>query len=154
VRENRYTIPAGPHVVIPVRTVAGGFSSNQFYPRIMSITGTLLSCGYDMRSVAFRYESAGRCIVMVNGEPHEVRVDGEGVTFYSMKGNDGYSLFLPPGSHLVEIVTGDTFSYGINIASLWSSNAIALFGVAAVLFLLGMYAVVRLQRRRFGLERT
>jgi hypothetical protein len=106
-----------------------------------------------MRSVAFRYESAGRCIVMVNGEPHEVRVDGERMTFYSVEGNDGYSLFLPPGSHRVEIVTGDAFSYGINITSFWSSNAIALFGVAAVLLLLAMYAVVRLQRRRFGLER-
>jgi uncharacterized protein YdaL len=153
VRDNRYTIPAGPHVVMPVRNVTGGFSSNQFYPRILSMTGTLLSCTYDMRSVAFQYESAGRCIVMVNGEPHEVRVDGERRTFYSMKGNDGYSLFLPPGRHRVEIVTGDTFSYGINIASFWSSNAIVLFGVTAVVLLLGMYGVVRLQRRRFGLER-
>ena len=153
VRDNRYTIPAGPHVVTPVRTVAGGFSSNQFYPRILSITGTMLSCAYDMRSVIFHYESAGRCLAMVNGEPREVRIDGERIIFYSMKGNDGYSLFLPPGRHRVEMTIGGAFSYGINIASFWSSNAIAVFGLAAVILLLGMYAVVRLQRRRFGLER-
>jgi hypothetical protein len=153
VRDNRYTIPAGFHKVIPVRTVSGGFSSHQFYPRILSITGTLLSCTYDMRSVAFGYESDGRCLVMVNGEPFEVRVDGKPMIFSSMKGNDGYSLFLPPGRHQVVMTIGDAFSYGINIASLWSSNAIALFGITAVVVLLGMYAMVRLQRRRFGLER-
>jgi hypothetical protein len=153
VRDNRYAIPAGSHTVIPVRTVSGGFSSHQFYPRILSIAGTLLSCTSDMRSVAFRYESDGRCLVMVNGEPSGVRVDGESMPFHSMKGNDGYSLFLPPGRHRVEILIGDAFSYGINIASFWSSNAIAVFGLAAVVLLLGMYAVVRLQRRRFGLER-
>jgi uncharacterized protein YdaL len=154
VRDNRFTIPAGRHVVIPVRTVSGGLSSTQFYPRLLSTTGSLLTCEYTMRSMTFTYETNGRCIVMVNREPREVLVDGERLTFYSMKGNDGYSLFLPAGRHRAEITAGDPFSYGINIASIWSSNAIAVFGVAAVVFLLGMYAVVRLQRRRFGLERT
>jgi len=153
VRDNRYTIPAGPHVVTPVRTFTGGFGSSQFYPRILSITGTMLSCAYDMRRVIVHYESAGRCLVMVNGEPREVRIDGERIFFSSMKGNDGYSLFLPPGRHGVELTIGDAFSYGINIASFWSSNAIAIFGLAAVVLLLGLYAAVRLRRRPPAVER-
>jgi len=64
-----------------------------------------------------------------------------------MRGDDCYSLFLPAGRHRVEIVAGDSFSYGINVTSFWSTNAIALFGALAVIALACMYIVVLVQRR-------
>ncbi|MFN8134009.1 MAG: hypothetical protein U0Z17_01810 [Bacteroidales bacterium] len=48
--------------------------------------------------------------------------------FEALRGIDCYTVMLPAGSHHVEIVTGDRFSYGINLASLWSISAIALYG--------------------------
>jgi hypothetical protein len=59
-------------------------------------------------------------------------------------------LSLPPGAHTVSVVTGDLFSYGINMTSFWSSNAIAIFGVIAVLMLAAMYLILKIVKRRYA----
>jgi uncharacterized protein YdaL len=146
-RDNLYLIPAGRHTVKPVSDAGGVLSSHQFNPRLLSITGTLLSVQYAMRSTSFSYISDGRCLVTVNREPHALMVDGHAAPFYTMKGNDGYSIFLPAGRHSVYLEAGDAFSYGINMTSFWSSTAIALFGLVSVAGLLVMYGIVRLRRR-------
>jgi len=147
VRDNLYLIPAGRHTVKPVSDAGGGLSSHQFNPRLLSVTGNLLTVQYGMRSASFSYVSDGRCLVTVNREPHALIVDGHSTPFYSMKGNDGYTLFLPPGRHAVYLEAGDAFSYGVNLTSFWSSTAIALFGLVSVAALLLMYGVVLLRRR-------
>jgi Kef-type K+ transport system membrane component KefB len=50
----------------------------------------------------------------------------------------------------VHIVTGDSFTYGVNVTSLWSTTAIAIFGFLAILLLLGMYALMKLLNRRYS----
>jgi uncharacterized protein YdaL len=146
-RDNLYLIPAGTHTVAPVVDVTGTMSPHQFYPHILSFTGTLRSIAYDMRTLNFQYMSEGRCLVMLNREPRELTVDGQARTLTLMKGNDGFSVFLPAGEHRVEIVAGDAFSYGVNLTSFWSSTAIVWFGLASVVLLLAMYAVVVARRR-------
>jgi hypothetical protein len=153
VRDNLYIIPAGRHTVKPVGNVSGTLSPHQFYPRILSITGSLLSVRYAMRSLSFSYAADGRCLVTVSREPHTLTVDGRQRAFYTMKGNDGYTIFLPAGEHEVELVAGDAFSYGVNLTSFWSSTAIAAFGLASVAALLLMYAVVVVRRRSLVTER-
>jgi hypothetical protein len=101
-----------------------------------------------MRSLDVTYESTARTLVALNREPTRVIVDGREIEFTAMKGNDCYSVFLPPGRHRVEITAGDVFSYGVNLTSLWSTTAIAMFGLAAVLLLLAMYAALKVIRRR------
>ena len=148
VRDNLYLIPAGRHTVKPATNTGGSLSPHQFYPRILSITGTLLNVQYDMRTVSFSYVSDGRCLVTVSHEPHTLTVDGHALSFYTMKGNDGYTVFLPAGQHAIRLIAGDTYSYGINLTSFWSSTAIASFGLISVASLLLMYGVVLLRRRR------
>jgi len=75
-------------------------------------------------------------------------VDGEEFDFTSMKGNDCYTVLLPPGRHRVDVTAGDVFTYGISVASFWSSTGIAVFGITAVTLLIAMYslwAVVRVR---------
>jgi uncharacterized protein YdaL len=147
VRDNLFLIPAGQHAVSPVTDMTGTMSPHQFYPHILSFTGTLLSMESAMRTLTFQYTSDGRCLVTINREPHDVMVDGQPLAFTPMKGNDGYTFFLPQGAHRVEVVAGDAFSYGVNLTSFWSSTAIAMFGGASVVLLLGMYAWVVVRRR-------
>ena len=101
-----------------------------------------------MRSVLFDYESRTRTLVTVNREPSAVLVDGRGIAIAPMKGIDGYTIMLPEGKHSAEIVGGDRFSYGVNLTSLWSSTAIAIFGAAAVSLLFLLYLVIRGLRLR------
>ena len=77
-------------------------------------------------------------------------IDGKSIDFTAMKGNDCYSVFLPPGKHYAEITLGNDFSFGVNFASLWSAVVIATFGFFAVLTLIIMYMWVKLTRKNFG----
>jgi uncharacterized protein YdaL len=146
-RENLYLIPAGEHTVTLGGDPAGAFSLHTLDTHILSMSGNILSVSYGMRSVEVVYESSGRALMSLNREPSAVRIDGQPVPVAPMKGNDCYSIYLPAGRHRAEIVAGDAFSYGVNLTSLWSSTAIALFGSAAVLLLGVMYAAVRVRRR-------
>jgi membrane protein YdbS with pleckstrin-like domain len=49
----------------------------------------------------------------------------------------------------VDIVTGDRFSYGVNLASLWSISAIAIYGLLAVVVLFIMFVALKFIRRRY-----
>jgi len=147
-RDNSFLIPAGAHTVEFINDDGGTFSTHQLETRILSLNGNLLSAAYGMRTAAFTYVSGTRTWLALNREPTSVTVDGFDYPCAPVKGNDCYAIALPPGSHTVHLVTGDAFSYGINITSFWSSNAIAIFGSLAVLSLLAMYIALKFVRRR------
>jgi len=147
-RENCFIIPAGEHTLNLRTSDIPGFSSVEIQPQLLSFTGNLLDIKYDMRQLNFIYESTERALVSINRQPTEIKVDGVIYPFEEMRGNDCFSIFLPVGKHLVEIVTGDKFTYGMNITSLWSITAIAIYGTIAVALLVLMYLVLKIFRRR------
>ena len=149
-RDNVFLIPAGVHEVSFGQNQGGAFSTHDLEARILSLTGNLLSVAYGTRTVLFTYASDVRTLVALNREPTAVALDGQAYEFAAMKGNDCYTLSLPPGAHTVSVVTGDLFSYGINMTSFWSSNAIAIFGVIAVLMLAAMYLILKIVKRRYA----
>ena len=147
-RENLYFIPAGTHTVDINLGATGAFSTSQLQPRIISSTADISALSYGMRSASFTYNSDERFLVSFSNEPTKVYLDGQHFSFTALKGNDCYSIALPPGKHDVNITTGDTFSYGVNVTSLWSTTAIAMFGFLAVVLLVGMYFVLKVLHRR------
>ena len=146
--DNSFLIPAGKHTIKYITNEIGGFSTVEIQPQIISISGNLLAAEYDMRKIFFTYESEGRTIVSFNNEPSALLVDNVKYPFTVMKGNDCYSIFLPSGKHQVELTVSDTLSYGINLTSLWSSNAIVIYGGLAVLLLFIMYIMLKIIRRK------
>ena len=148
VRDNLFIVPAGTHRISITADATSSFSAHQLQGKISSITANLLNVTYGMRTMAFDYESGTRTLVSLTAEPTSLLVDGGPYPLKPMKGNDCYTIFLPPGRHHVELVTGDTFSFGINVTSFWSTTAIAVFGSVAVLSLFAMYLVVLFVRRR------
>jgi hypothetical protein len=96
------------------------------------------------------YEAGTRALLSLNREPTLVQVDGEGTAFTPMKGNDCFTVYLPPGKHTVEIVAGDVFAYGVNFTSFWYTTAVAVFGTIGVSMLIVMYLSVMFIRRRAG----
>jgi ABC-type antimicrobial peptide transport system permease subunit len=83
-----------------------------------------------------------------------VTVDGRVLAPDVMKGIDCYSIFLPSGDHTTTITTGDTFTYGVSITSFWSSTAIAIFGILAIVLIVGMYLVLKILKRSNRFQRT
>jgi hypothetical protein len=147
-RENLYFIPSGSHTVDINLGTTGAFSTSQLQPRIISSTADISALRYGMRTAAFTYDTDERFLVSFSNEPTGVDLDGQHFSFTALKGNDCYTIALPPGKHDVNITTGDTFSYGVNVTSLWSTTAIAMFGFLAVVLLVGMYFVLKVLHRR------
>jgi uncharacterized protein YdaL len=147
-RENLFVIPAGTHTLSLPAGATGAFSTSRLEPRILSSTANLLALSYGMRNALFSYEADQRALVSFTNEPTQVLVDGRPYSFTTMKGNDCFTIFLPAGTHEVEVITGDTFSYGINVTSLWSTTAIAIFGLIAVVLLISMYLLLKILRKR------
>jgi uncharacterized protein YdaL len=149
-RDNEYMIPAGAHALIVGETQGTTFSTHELETRILSLTGNLLSVTYGMRRLSFEYASDTRALVALNREPTSVSVDGAQYPVAFLKGNDCYTITLPPGRHAVSLIAGDVFSYGVSLTSFWSSNAIAVFGSVAVLMLVTMYITLKILRRRYA----
>ena len=147
-RNNVFVIPAGDHRITLNSAGVTSFSTHQLGTRLMSLTGNLLALTYGMRDVAFTYESDSRTLASFSAVPTTVQIDGRQTTISPMKGDDCYTIFLPPGRHSVLVITGDQFSYGINVTSLWSTTAIALFGALAMALLLIMYFVLKVIIKR------
>ncbi|MCE1188105.1 MAG: DUF2334 domain-containing protein [Ignavibacteria bacterium] len=145
-RDNQFIIPAGHHTILFSAVGVNTFSAHELQTKLLSITGNLQSIDYGMRSINMEYTSDTRMLVSINREPTKVFIDGKEIPFTSMKGNDCYSVFLPVGHHSAYIIAGDEFSYGINLTSLWSTTAIAIFGSMAVLSLIAMFISIRIKR--------
>ena len=149
-RENSFPIPAGHHIVKLTDVTVTSFSTHELQAKILSFTGNLLSVSYGMKDIKITYDSETRTIISLNREPTWVKVDHQDYKFVVMEGNDCFSIFLPEGKHFVEIGAGNTFSYGINLTSLWSSTGIAIFGTLAVSMLFLMYLMLKIIRRKYS----
>lgn len=148
-RDNEFLIPAGAHSILYDNDKLPGFSTVEIQPQIMSFTGNLLKVRYDMRSVNFSYQSQGRGIVSLSLVPSSVKIDGKPYEAEVMKGRDCYSIFVPEGKHDVVILTGNSLSYGVSLTSLWSSNAIVIYGALCVILMVIMYVVMKVMRHRY-----
>ncbi|MDR3611073.1 MAG: polysaccharide deacetylase family protein [Ignavibacteriaceae bacterium] len=149
-RDNRYSIPAGRHIVTVSDVAVTSFSTHELQAKILSFTGNLISVAYGMKDIKFYYDSQVRTLLSLNRNPTWVKVDHQDFKFDIMEGNDCFSIFLPTGSHFVEIGVGNSFSYGINLTSLWSSTGIAIFGTLAVTLLVCMYLILKIIRRKYS----
>ena len=147
-RDNLYFIPSGSHTVNINLGTTGAFSTSQLQPRVISATGDITSLSYGIRNASFVYESGERVLISFSNEPTQVHLDGQKYSFTAMKGNDCFTIEVPPGKHEINVITGDSFSYGVNVTSLWSATAIAMFGFLAVVLLLGMYFILKVLHRR------
>ena len=148
-RENLYLIPAGEHTIKTHLNDIPGFSTDELQPELLSITGNLLNINYAMRKVSFEYKGDERTLVSLNNKPTYIQVDGKDYKFEVLRGNDCFTVMLPAGTHHIDIVTGDRFTYGVNLASLWSISAIAIYGLVAVIMLVVMFVSLKFIRRRY-----
>ena len=148
-RENHYMIPAGEHTILTELNDIPGFSTDELQPELLSFSGNLLSINYEMRKISLTYTGNERTLASLNNIPTSVRVDGKTYAFEVLKGNDCFTVMLPPGKHQVDFITGDKFSYGIDLASLWSISAITIYGLLAVISLVILFFALKFIRRRY-----
>ncbi|MBK7630621.1 MAG: DUF2334 domain-containing protein [Ignavibacteriales bacterium] len=150
-RNNSFIIPAGINLV-KFNTSDDQFNPTELQTKILSFSGNLLSIKYGYQDLLFTYESDTRTIISLNRVPTEVTVDGKNYKFKIMEGEDCFSIFLPVGTHNVDLTVGDAFSKGVNLTSFWSSTSIALFGTFSIVLLLIMYLSVKYLNHKYRLQ--
>jgi len=149
-RDNAFFISAGTHKIGINDEGLPGFSTVEIQPELLSCSGNVTELTYDMRKVAFSYESDMITIASFSQAPAQVYVDGKELRNVEvMKGNDCYSIKLPNGNHSVSVIMGSSLSYSINLTSLWSTNAIVIYGGLAVISLLLMFFGLKIVRRKY-----
>jgi hypothetical protein len=148
-RDNHYLIPAGDHIIITHFNEIPGFSTHELQPQLLFISGNLLKVEYLMQTILFSYESDERTLASLNYIPTSIKLDGQQYVTEVLEGNDCYTIMLPSGNHQVEILKGDKFSYGINLASIWSMSAISIWGVLAVVLLANLFIALKFIRRHY-----
>jgi uncharacterized protein YdaL len=147
-RGNTFLIPAGTHEIEVLTSDIENFSTSTIQPQLLNITGNLLDAIYDMRKVSFTYESQERTLASFTSKPTSLKIDSVDAPLEVMNGNDCFTVMLPAGHHSIEVVTGSSFTYGMNLTSLWSVTAIAIYGVLAVALLFLMYMGLKIMRRK------
>jgi hypothetical protein len=148
-RDNHFLIPAGNHRIITDLNEIPGFSKYNLHPQLLSFSGNLLKAEYFLQTVLFNYEGEERVFASLNCMPTIVKVDGKMYPGKILKGDDCYTILLPSGKHHVEILTGGKFSYGINMASIWSMSAITIYGIVASVLLFYLFIALKFTRKRY-----
>jgi hypothetical protein len=149
-RDNHYLIPAGDHIIITDFNEIPGFSTHELQPQLLFISGNLLKVEYLMQTILFSYESDERTLASLNYIPTSIKVDGIKYTVEVLKGNDCFTIMLPSGKHQVEIHKGNKFSYGVNLASIWSMSAISVYGILAVILLMNLFVALKFIRKHYN----
>ena len=149
-RDNHFLIPAGDHRIITDLNEIQGFSHYNVHPQLLSFSGNLLKVECFLQTILFKYESEERAIASLNYMPSLVRVDNKIYPVKILKGDDCFTIMLPSGNHHVEIVTGGKYSYGINMASIWSMSAISIYGIVASLLLFSFFIALKFIRKRYN----
>jgi len=149
-RDNAFFIAAGKHTIGINDEGLPGFSTVEIQPEMLSCSGNVTELTYDMRKVAFSYESDMITIASFSQAPAQVYVDGKELKNLDvMKGNDCFSIKLPNGNHSVSVIMGSSLSYSINLTSLWSTNAIVIYGGLAVIALFLMFLTLKVIRKKY-----
>jgi hypothetical protein len=149
-RDNHFLIPAGDHRIVTDLNEIPGFSHYSVHPQLLSFSGNLLKVECFLQTIVFKYESGERAIASLNYMPVLIRVDNNIYPVKILKGDDCFTIMLPSGKHHVEIITGGKYSYGINMASIWSMSAISIYGMLASMLLFSFFIALKFIRKRYN----
>jgi hypothetical protein len=116
-------------------------------PRIIDASCEILETTRVTRGLRFAYESKERACIVLNRRPIDVSVDGARAGTGGPAGERGYPLLLPPGKHVVVVLTERWLSSAFRIGSLVLSVGIVAISVLSLLIVGGLFVWGRLTAR-------
>jgi uncharacterized protein YdaL len=138
-------VPAGKHEILEEQTKKW-IDWSQLTLTLKSLQGELLEGRTTPRGLQFRYAASTRAVALLSKQPYQVWLDGR--VFATKPGyyQGDWSVNLPPGNHQVEILANSPAYFLLDLASLFSSSMIVLFGFGIGGSLALLYATVLLRR--------
>jgi len=145
--KNSVLIPPGEHRLSFARTASRWFDLSELNIRLSAISGELLGAEQTSRGLMLEYRSGGRCWALFNKEPSGLVIDDQAAKISSLKGDDGFAVYLPSGQHRLFVSAGSPFIFFMQYLSVVSGSLIVLFGATSSGLLLIMYMLIKLGRR-------
>ncbi|HVO32331.1 MAG TPA: hypothetical protein VMU17_00350, partial [Elusimicrobiota bacterium] len=146
-------IPGGHHTLSFSRVQRSWFDTTQLDTYLLSISGELIGSQRVRRGLEIEYNSPHRCALMFSKSPYRTYLDDEPVRLDSIRGDDGYTIFGPPGQHRLRILSETAGLYAVEFTSLVSASLIVLFGILSSGLLGVLIIVILISRRVRSLQR-
>ncbi|MSO22632.1 MAG: hypothetical protein EXQ58_05120 [Acidobacteria bacterium] len=140
-------VPAGKHEIVEEQTKQW-IDWSQLTLTLKSLQGKLLEGRATPRGLQFRYAASTRAVALLSKQPYQVWLDGREFTTKPGFYQGDWSVNLPPGNHQVEILANSPAYFLLDLASLFSSSMIVLFGFGIGGSLALLYVTVLLRRWR------
>jgi hypothetical protein len=138
-------VPAGKHEIVGEETKQW-IDWSQMTLTLKSLHGELLEGRATSRGLQFRYTASTRALALLSKQPYQVWLDGRAFATNPGFYQGDWSVNLPPGNHQVEILANSPAYFLLDLASLFSSSMIVLFGFGIGGSLAVLYVAVLLRR--------
>jgi hypothetical protein len=146
-REFRHLIvPPGQHEIVEEPRKLSWIDWNQLALTVKGLHGELLEGSPTQRGLRFRYSGSTRVVALLSRQPYQVWLDGK--EFESKAGfyQGDWSLNLPPGEHVVEVLANSPAYFLLDVTSLFSSSLIVILGFGFGGVLVALYFCIVLRR--------
>jgi len=143
--ERDVIIPSGQHEIAAAVHRKRLVDTSALDFRLVHFNGGLLDLVPNDRGLQLSYDSSTRAMALFSRQPFEVRVDGEVLSEEPQYLTGHWSVRLPRGKHVVDVVADNAATIILDTASLYSSSVIVIFGglACALMVLLYMAIIVR-----------
>jgi uncharacterized protein YdaL/uncharacterized lipoprotein YddW (UPF0748 family) len=146
--KGKVILPKGKHEVESFSNLKRFVTRFKSNTRLVNISGELISLFAISRGIEFEYESFEPNIVIISDNPKEILVDKKVVNPEIMKGELGYSIRLPAGTHHTKIFTQTRGTQFLRISSVFISGSIVFIGFSAGSILSLIYIRNSYRRRK------
>ncbi len=143
---NRLLVPSGEHTLQIKSGSWGGLVPLKSKTRVVDFSGNLRKIDVKWRGVTVDYEADRGSYLVITDEPLKITQNGEKYGYFAHEGQRGWTIYTPPGSSNVEIITRGYSEVFLSVLSLSLSNLIVFVSAAAIFSLLVLFLFIQLRR--------
>jgi uncharacterized protein YdaL len=140
-------VPAGEHV-LSFESESRYFDMSKLKPRLSYISGELKWASFLNNAIEFSYSSDNvPCWIEINKNPNKIYIDEKKYSFTALKGDNGYTLKLPAGTHAAKISVGGGLIDLIESSGVILLSIIIIFGFFTSVLFLGLFIIIQIKRK-------
>ena len=140
-------IPAGEHT-LKFEPEPRYFDIASLRPHLLYISSDLKWANFFGNGMEFSYEGdAAPSYAVINKRPDKVFVDSKKTSCDILEGDNGFSIKLPSGSHVVRVVIGGGFSRLVETSGVMLFSLVFIFGIFTSVLFLGLFAAIQIKRK-------
>lgn len=145
--QNRLLLPVGKHTICPSNNRKESRNRLKSTARLVDCSADLLRSEITRRGITVDYRTDKRAVLVINEKPLSVYLNDKRIKVKPEKGLRGWAITLPPGQHSAAIATRSVLTIILTSLSLTLSKTIVTVSTIAIIMLLFILVISRIQAR-------